>query len=166
MCAYDYIKSTGLEPLLNIGNLLRSAKTAHIVYIAWKILQSRLECLEMLEGQNSCRHEHSYLLAVGNCLECSSYRHFRLSETNIATDKSVHRTIVLHIPFNSGYSLFLIRCILIHERRFQLLLHIRISRKGKTLGPFSLCIQLYKILRYILDLGFSAGLEILPCLRA
>ena len=81
----------------------------------------------MLKGEDCGRHKHSNLLAVCNSLERCSYSHLGLSESNIAADKSVHRTIVLHIPLDCAYSLLLVRCILVHERRFKLLLHVRVG---------------------------------------
>ena len=156
MSTYDYIKGSCLQTLLNVGYLLRCPQTADIVHIARKVLETVLECLEMLKGKNGGRNKNSHLLAVGNCLERSPDSHFRLSESYISAHKPVHRTIILHIPLYGIYGLLLVRSVLIHERRLKLLLEIGVSRKGKSSRTLSLCVQLNEILRYVLDLGFCA----------
>jgi len=115
MCSYHYIQGTGFQPFLDIGYFLCSAESADIIYIAWKILKTVPECIEMLKGKNGRRNKHSDLLAVGNCLECGTYGHLGLSEAHISADKPVHRTIILHVPLDSLHSLLLIRSILVHE---------------------------------------------------
>ena len=112
---YHNVESSRLQSLLNVRYFLSSPQSAHIIDIAWKILQTVLECIEMLEGKNSGRHKHSHLLAVRHSLESRTDSNLGLSETYITTDESVHRTIVLHIPFNGMNSLLLIRSILIHK---------------------------------------------------
>ena len=166
MRTYNYVQSTCLKPFLNIRNLFCSTETADIINIARKVFQSVLECIEMLERKNCRRYKDSYLLAVCHSLECSPDSHFSLTESDIAAHKPVHRTCIFHIPLYSLHSLFLIRSVLIHERRLELLLKICIRRKSETSCTFPLGIKLYKILGNILYLGFGAGLEILPCLRS
>ena len=115
MCTYDDIESTSLESFLDIGNLFRSPQTADIVHVTWKVLQTALESLEMLQCKNGSRHEHGHLLAVSHSLECSTDRNLGLTESHVTADKSVHWTIVLHIPLDSLYCLLLIGSILVHE---------------------------------------------------
>ena len=126
MGADDNIECSCLQSFLYIGNFLGSPKPADIVYIARKVLESVLECIEMLESKDGCRHEHRHLLAVGNSLERSADSHLSLTKAHITADKSVHRTIILHIPLDSMNSLLLIWSILIHEGRLKFLLQVGI----------------------------------------
>ena len=152
MRTYHDVETTGLQPFLNIRNFLGCPQTAYIIYIAREILQTVPECIVMLQSKNSSRNKHGHLLAVGDCLECRTYRHFSLTEAYVSADKSVHRTIILHIPLDGLDRLFLIRCILIHKGRLKFLLKICIRRECKSLGSFTLSIELNQILGDILDL--------------
>ena len=69
----------------------------------------------MLERKDGRRHKHHHLLAVRHSFECSSDSNLGLSEAHVAADKSVHRTIVLHISLDSVHSLLLIRSVLVHK---------------------------------------------------
>ena len=124
MSSYHDVESTRFESFLDIGYFLRCPQTADIVHVTRKVLQTALEGLEVLQGENGGRHKDSHLLAVCNGLECGTDSNFSLTESHISADKSVHRTIVLHVPLDSLYSLLLIRGILIHERRLEFLLEI------------------------------------------
>ena len=64
MGPYQYIYLSFPEFFLNVGHLLRSPKTAHVIHIARKILEPGLECIVVLERKNGSRHEHHNLLAV------------------------------------------------------------------------------------------------------
>ena len=120
----DDIERSCLQSFLYIGNFLGSSKSADIVYITRKVLESVLECIEMLESKDRSRYEHRHLLAVRNSLESSTDSHLCLAKAHITADKPVHRTIVLHIPLYGIDRLFLIRSILIHERRLEFLLKV------------------------------------------
>ena len=109
----------------------------------------------MLQGKDGCGYKDRNLLTVTNSLESGPDGYFRLSEANISTYEPVHGAGILHVMFDGYRSQFLIRSILIHEGRFKFLLQIRIGRECETLGRLALCIQLYKILGYVLYPGLG-----------
>ena len=115
MSTYDYVKRTGLEPVLYVCDFLCSPQAAHIIYVAREVLKTAGECLEMLQGEDGRRHKDSNLLAVRNSLEGSADGDFSLSEAHITADKPVHRAVVLHVALDGLHCLFLVRSVLIHE---------------------------------------------------
>ena len=46
MSTYDYVKRTGLEPVLYICDFLCSPQAAHIIYVAWEVLETACEGLD------------------------------------------------------------------------------------------------------------------------
>ena len=112
---YQYIYGPALEFLLDFSQFLCTAKTAHKIYIAWKILQTGSESLVMLQGKNGCRHKNSHLFAVRSRFERSPYGHFRLSEAHISAYQTIHRAFRFHIPLDGLHSLFLIRSVFVYE---------------------------------------------------
>ena len=165
MGTYNYIQRTFFKTVLYIGDLFRGPETADEIYIARKILQPVSECIVMLQRKYGSRNKYCYLLAVRNSFESRPDSHFRLSEPYIPAYEPVHRAVILHIGFNCAYRLLLIRSVLIHERRFKLLLHVSVGGKGETFGTLAFRVKLYQILGNILYLGLSTVLKVLPCLR-
>ncbi len=120
----------------------------------------------MLEGKNGGWHKHCYLFTVGNRLESSPDGDFCFSETDISTDQAIHRMSILHIVLDRRRGALLVRSILIHERRFELFLHIGVGGKGKSLGGSPLGIKHYKVFGYVFYLVFRPRLQCLPGLAA
>ena len=116
----------------------------------------------MLISQHGGRHQYSHLLTVASSLESSSYGNLRLSEANIATNQTIHRSATLHVFLHLSRSLSLIGGILIKERRFQLMLQITVGTIGKALFSSALRIELYQISGYILNLLLCLFLQSIP----
>ena len=116
----------------------------------------------MLQGQDSGGNQHRNLLAVPHRLERGPYGNFGLSEAYIPADKPVHGIGFFHVVLHRCCSALLVGGILVHERRFQLLLHIGVGGKGISFRRLTLGIQLDEVLRYILDLLLGVGLEGYP----
>ena len=91
-----------------------------------KILQSIIKGPVMLQGQNRRRDQYGHLLGIGHRLECRTNRHLRLAEAHIAADQPIHRRSTLHVLFDKLRRRLLIGCILINERRLQLVLQIAV----------------------------------------
>ena len=85
--------------------------------------------MEMLIGQHRCRHQ----LRIAGCLESCSHSNFRLTETHIATDQSVHGAGLFHIGLHVVRSLQLVGSVLIQESCLQFVLQEGVWREGKTL---------------------------------
>ena len=115
MGSYQYVDFSVGYPFLYVADFLRGTKPADIFDFAWEILQPGLECLEVLERKDGGWHKDSYLLSVGDCLECSPYRDLCLSEADVSAYEPVHRGRILHIPLHGFGSLHLVGSILIHE---------------------------------------------------
>ena len=115
MRTYDDIESTCLQSFLDISDFLCSPEPAHIINVAWEILQTVLKRLVMLKRKDGGRHKDNDLLAVGDSLERSAYGNLGLSESHVTAHEPVHRTFILHIPLDCLHGLFLIWSILIHE---------------------------------------------------
>ena len=120
----------------------------------------------MLQGENRCRHKHGHLLSIDYSLESRADSKFGLAKADIATDKPIHRHFRFHIGFYQFVGLALVGCILVHKRRFQLDLHVRVGRKCKAflLAPF--CIKQNQVACYILDILLGALLQSFPMPRA
>ena len=69
----------------------------------------------MLIGKYGCGDEHCGLLAVDRSLECGSYSHFGLSESNIAAYETVHGFRALHIGFHGSGGSQLVRGVFVDE---------------------------------------------------
>ena len=113
--AYDYVYAAFFESFLYVGYFFCAAQPAHVFHIAREVLQTGTEGVVVLQAEYGCRYENGNLLAVRNGLEGSPYGNFRLSESYVSADQTVHRTSVLHIPLCSSNRLFLIRSVLIHK---------------------------------------------------
>ena len=107
----------------------------------------------MLERQDSGRHKDGNLLGVRNCLEGGPDGDFRFSKTYVTADEAVHRIRGLHIFLHSPRGLFLVRRIIVHKGRFQLLLQIGIGREGKTAGGAAFGVKLDKFFGNVLYAG-------------
>ena len=116
----------------------------------------------MLQCQDSRRHQHSHLLAIGCRLECSTNGDLGLTEAHIATDEAIHRSRRLHIALDSLRSLELIGRILPLERSLQSLLQIAVGREGKALTRLALGIECNEFTRDILDRLLGGILNLLP----
>ncbi len=101
---------------------LGRARPAQIVDPAGHPLQTFRESLVVLERQHRSRNQHSNLLVVGNCLVGGTDGNFGFTEAHIATNKAVHRLVLLHILLHVGRSLQLVGRIFVNERRLQFLL--------------------------------------------
>ena len=92
----------------------------------------------MLLGQNGCRGEHCHLLTGGDGLEDRADGDFGFAEAHITADQAVHRLGLLHVPFDIGNRLDLIRRGLVGEGVLEFVLPGAIHREGeaRSLVPF------------------------------
>ena len=120
----------------------------------------------MLQGENRCRHKHSHLLPIDYSLESRADSKFGLAKTNITADEPVHRHFRFHIGLYQFVCLALVGRILVHKRRFQLDLHVRVWRKCKALLLAPFCIKQNQIACYILDILLGTLLQSFPMPRA
>ena len=120
----------------------------------------------MLQREDGCRHQYSYLLTVAGCFEGSPDGYFRLAEAHVATDQPVHRMQAFHVGLDGFRSYGLVGRIFKHKGRFQLLLHERIGREGKSACLLPFRIEFDQILGDILDFRLGTAFEILPGLAA
>ena len=164
MRAYDYVDLPARKVLLDCGQFLRGAEAADVVHLDREGSEARAEGGVVLKGEDGRGDEHGDLLAVGGGLERSAYGYFRLSETHVAADQAVHGETLLHITLHRAGGLFLVGGILIHERRFELGLQVRISGESEALGRTSLGVELNQFLRDILNLILRPVLKGYPCL--
>ena len=103
----------------------------------------------MLLGQDRRRYEDGNLFASHDSLEYSAHSHFRLTETNIATDETVHRERLFHALFDFRYSFQLIFRFFIGKGVFKFLLERCIRRKRKTGYDFPLGIDCHQFFRQV-----------------
>ena len=104
-------------------------KTIDIIYRAGEFLQPFTESLEVLQRQDSGRHQERNLLTFSNSFECSPDGNLSLAEANIPTDQPIHRIPGFHIFLDIKCGLQLVRCILIKKGRLQLSLKVCIRGK-------------------------------------
>ena len=116
----------------------------------------------MLVGQNSGRHKHRHLFAIGCSLESGAHRYLGLAKTDIAAYQAVHWPVALHIGLDGTRGRKLVGRILVYERRLQFLLHIGIGTERKALFVLAGGIKTYKIAGYILEFALGAVLHLLP----
>ena len=92
----------------------------------------------MLLRQNGCRGEHRHLLAGGHGLEDRPDRHLGFAEADITAHEAVHRLRLLHVPFDIGNRLDLIRCGFVREGILEFVLPGAIHGEGEAgcLVPF------------------------------
>ena len=164
-----YLVSSYKDIYLPVGKLFQNSTgilgrtcTTKIFHLARQSLKSFFESLEMLVCKNCCWDKYCHLLIVCHSLESRSYGNFRLTETHVSTDKSVHRTVALHIGFHLLCSFRLVRSIFIQERSFQLMLQETVRTVLETFFLFALRIKFYKVAGYVLYLGLGAFLDFLP----
>ena len=91
-----------------------------VVYLDREGGQARAEGGIVLQGEDRGRNKHGNLLTVGSGLERCADGYFRLAKAYIAADQAVHGEAFFHIALDRTGGLFLIRCVLIHERGFEL----------------------------------------------
>ena len=72
-------------------DFLRGAKARQLGQLDRQIGETIREDLQMLLGQQGCRHQHRDLLAIGDRDERGAQRDFRLAEAHVAADEAVHR---------------------------------------------------------------------------
>ena len=152
--------------LLDRGQFLRGAQAADVVDPDGERGQARAEGGEVLQREDGSRHEHGDLLTVGGGLERCADGYFRLTEAHVAADQAVHGEGLLHVVLHGAGGLLLVRGVLVHERRLELGLQVRIGREGEALGRTALGVELNQLLRYILNLVLRAVFKSDPCLRA
>ncbi|GFI39677.1 hypothetical protein IMSAGC016_01455 [Muribaculaceae bacterium] len=165
MSAYQYVDLTFCEIRKNLFHLFGFACPGYKIHPYRQIFKTICESVVMLHGKYCGWHKHSCLLPVGCCFEGGADSYFRLSETDISTYQSVHRFCRFHVCFYRLGSLELIWSVLIYEACLKLMLHIGIRRKRITFLLPACGIEFYQITRNILDLGFCAFLELVPCSR-
>ena len=127
MRADENVDRAFLQTLFDIGNLFGAAKPAYIFHIAGEILKAGLEGLIVLQGKDGGGNQHRHLLGIAGRLEGRADGYFRLAKSYVSADEAVHGAVILHILLHGLRRSLLIRRILIHERRFQLFLQIRVG---------------------------------------
>ena len=170
---YQDIYLPFLQIFQSLTNLRGSPRPTYIIYLAREILQAFAKGLIVLEGKYCRRHEDGHLLIVRYRFEGSTYGHFGLSKTHIATNQAVHRTVALHICLHVGSGFHLVRRILIDKARLQFVLHEAIRTEGKALLLLSFGIKQDKVagnifhflLRPLLHLFPSTGAELVQFRR-
>ena len=120
------------EVFLDTADFLGGTQAADVVNVAGKVFQTGLECVVVLKSQDGCWHKHSYLLAVGGCLEGCPDGNFRFSEAYVAAHQAVHRAIVLHICLDGFCCQFLVRSVFIYEGGFEFSLEVCVRRICET----------------------------------
>ena len=163
MCADNDIYLSCRKILKYKFHLFGCSRSGKIVNPYRQILQSLCKRAVMLIGKHCRRHKHCCLLSVSRSLECRSDCNLGLSESYVAANQTIHRTLTFHIPFHIGGSGDLIRSIFINKRCLQLLLHISVRRKSEAPFVTACCIKLYKISRYILEFCFCLLFDLVPC---
>ena len=103
--------------------LLCAACSRQVFHTNGQVLQSRRECLVVLEGQHRGRHQHGYLLGVACSLEGSTYGHLGLAEAHVATDQTVHGLCLLHVGLHVVGGFQLVGSVFVEERGLQFMLH-------------------------------------------
>ena len=126
------VDGTVFQAFEHLFRLLRSTGTRQVFYLDGKVFQATSEGLEMLISQNGSRHKNCDLFVVHACLESSPDCHFRLAETNVATDKPVHRPLTFHIGFDVLGGFELVGRIFIEETCLELMLHEAVVAEGKS----------------------------------
>ena len=165
MCADDDVDGAIGEFAQNILGLFGSAGSREVIDPDREVLESLAEGLEMLEGEDGGRHEHSHLLAVVARLEGSANGHLGLAETHVAAHQSVHRLFRLHVALHVLCSLELVGCVFVDERSLHLVLHVGVGREGKALFVLACGIEQDEFARHVLHLLLGAFLHLLPRAR-
>ena len=126
------------EPLDDGTHLCGLAKSRNILDLARQPFETVTESVIVLEGEDCGRDEHRHLLAVAHGLESGADGQLRLAKPDVSADEAVHRRLTLHVGLDGLVGLILVGRVLIEERRLELLLHIRVGRKGVALLVLSL----------------------------
>ena len=110
------------------------------------------ESVVVLQCQHSGRYQYRHLFAVSRDLKRGTHGYFRLTETYVTADESVHRHRTLQVVFHIRRRLRLVWRILIEERCLQFMLHVSVGRIGETLLLLAHRIQTYQVARYLFHL--------------
>ena len=154
-------------PIGKVGEYLLGvfgrACTAQVLHPHRKLFEPFGKCVVVLVGEHGGGHEHGCLLGVGGGLEGGADGHFCFAEPHVAAHKSVHRSLALHVGFHRLSGCELVGGVLVGERSLELMLHVCVGRESESLLLLSGGIQFDQVAGYILELGFSALLDSVPC---
>ena len=116
----------------------------------------------MLLRQHGGGGQHRHLFSRRDRFEDGADGHFRLAETDISADQTIHRPCLLHVALHIGGGLQLIRRRFIGERFLQLVLPGTITGKGEAIGLMPLRVELHKVHRHFADRFFGSLLGLRP----
>ena len=96
--------------------LLGRPETVQVFYPAREVLQTLLEGLVMLVGQDGSGNQNGHLLAVADGFESRPDGYFSLAEAHVPADQAVHGLARLHVPFHVVRRLELVGRVFVEER--------------------------------------------------
>ena len=99
----------------------------------------------MLLCKDCCRNQIDHLFTLLYCFECRTDRNFCFSESDIATDQTVHDLVTFHIFFHSLDRHHLVFCLFKREHLFKFPLPDSIFSIDITILFLSRRIQLHQI---------------------
>ena len=145
MCSDDNI----YQPLFRILDCLlllrRRTESAHQIDPHRKVFHTLHERPVMLLCKDCCRNQIDHLFTLLYCFECRTDRNFCFSESDIATDQTVHDLVAFHIFFHSLDRHHLVFCLFKREHLFEFPLPDSIFSIDITILFLSRRIQLHQI---------------------
>ena len=147
----DNIHHALSQPLQGPLLLGRRAETAEHIHPHREILHPLDKGIVVLLGQNGGRHQIYHLLAVLNRLKGRPQGHLRFSVAHIAANQPVHNLFALHIRLYGFDGIQLVLRLLIGKQLLKFLLPHRIRPVLKAVFLLSGGIELYQVLRNLLN---------------
>ena len=143
--------------------MLRAFESIKIFNVDRETVQTVLEGLVMLQGQDGGGYQHGYLFAVSSSLEGGTNGHLGLSETHVAADESIHRALAFHVAFYIVGGLELVRGVFIDEGCFELGLQVAVGGKLEALAALAFGVKLDQLTSNVLDFTLCLGFQSVPC---
>ena len=120
----------------------------------------------MLQCQNGCWYQNGHLFAVGHGFKSSANGHLGFTKAHVATHQAIHRNAFLHVAFYGSRCFFLVGCIFVNKRSFELGLQVRVGRKCITFFGPAFGVQGNQLLGNVFHFCLGAVFYFLPGARS
>ena len=152
--------------LEDVELLLARPEAAETVDADRELRHAVAEGHQVLLRENGGRHQHRHLLPRLHHLERGAHPHLGLAVADVAAHQSIHRAETLQVLSNRLDRFELVGGLLVGERFLELLLIVRIGRKGVTVALGAHRLNLHHLRREIVDRILHLGALFRPRLPA
>ena len=162
MCADNDIQAAIGQTLQYVFFLFGRSKTVEVIDLHRQIGHPFAKGVRVLKSQDSRRNQYSDLLAIIHGFKGGTDGDFGLSESNIPTDKTVHRPLAFHVFFDIQGGFFLIRGVFKQKGGFQFVLQIGIRGVLMAFAQSSFGVDLNEVKGNFLNPGLGLLFQFFP----